>query len=243
MRLHSIFVQRSLKRLLLVSLCLGVIGHASVALAKFKPKKGIGRPIQRIGLASRGRCGMNSPTHPLTALVPTEGSFTAKQKPNILWYMPKHTFPSVEFRLFSLSDNGMSIIHRKVFENLPQQQIVNYNLEQVDVPLLEADEVYMWQVHLVCNPDVPTGNIFASGMIEYEAPSTALQRQISLASDLQKADLWLENGYWYEGVQSLWMQTQNESGRSVALAAWQELMTDELVNLPHLATFEHGGVD
>ena len=227
----------NLTRLLAVFFCLGVIGQASSAWAGFKPKRGIGRSKQRIGLASRGGCAVAPDSKPLTAIVPMASGFTAKQQPDFTWFMPKHSYPSTEFRLIAESEAGLEIVHRKVFNTLPQNQVVSYNFASESVAPLEVGKAYKWQVHLVCDPDMPSGNIFAEGWVEYEAPSASLQQQLASATASQKPDLWLENGYWYEGVKELWTQTQNESSRDAALREWQSLMVDEQVNLPHLATF------
>ena len=241
--IDSISVPTSLKRVFALFLCAGVVSHATTALAGFKPKPGIGRSNQRIGLASRGGCGVSRDSKPLTTIVPLSSGFTATPKPNLIWFMPEHSFPSVEVRLFAPSDLGMEIVHRKVFENLPTNQIVNYDLAAEAVPELEPERAYKWQVHLVCDPDLPAGNIFAEGWVEYEAPSTVLTQQLNAASDAQKADIWLENGYWYEGVQSLWSQIQQTEPNAIAQKDWQSLMEDELVNLPHLAKIESPAPD
>lgn len=225
-------------RLIAVILCVGILGQASSAFAKFKPKRGIGRSNQRIGLASRGGCAIAQDSKPLTAIVPTASGFTANEKPEFTWFMPQHTYPSTEFRLMAESDNGLEIVHRQVFDTLPKNQIVSYNLGAQQMPSLEAGKAYKWQVHLVCDPDMPSGNIFAEGWVEYEAPSVSLQQQLEHATGSQKANLWLENGYWYEGVQELMAQMKEEATRDVARQEWQALMVDDQVNLPHLATIE-----
>lgn len=224
----------SVRRLVALGLCLGVLSHGSMALAgRFKPKSGIGRANQRIGLASRGGCAVAPDSKPLTALVPLSSGFTATPKPNLIWFMPQHTFPSVEVRLFESSDSGLQIVHQTALENLPKNQLVGYDLAAEEIEPLEAGKAYKWQVHLVCDPDSPSGNIFAEGWIEYEAPAVALSQQLEAASASQKADLWLENGYWYEGVQALWQQMKTQPS---ARQSWQELMSEELVDLPHLAS-------
>lgn len=225
-----------LTRFLSVALCFGILGQASSAWARFKPKPGRGRAPQRIGLASRGSCAVAADSQPLTTLVPKTSEFTAKAKPNFTWFMPQHTYPSTEFRLMAESENGLEIIHREVFDTLPTNQLVSYNLESEEVVPLEDGKAYKWQVHLVCNPDMPSGNLFAEGWIEYAKPSASLQQKLNSTSASQKATLWLENGYWYEGIQELQAQMQQDTTREAARQEWQSLMTDELVNLPHLAT-------
>ena len=238
-----------LTRVLAAMLCLGIIGQTAAAWARFTPKPGRGRAKQRIGLASRGAlCAIAPDSKPLTTIVPEVSEFTAQNNPNFTWFMPQHTYPSTEFRLMAESENGLEIVHRQVFDTLPKNQVVSYNLEAEGVAPLEQDTLYKWQVHLVCDPDMPSGNLFAEGWIEYEAPSASLQQQLDSAAESQKAQLWLTNGYWYEGIQVLHTQMQQDTTREAARQEWQTLMTDELVNLPHLATLpdrpvEEDGLD
>ena len=238
MQFGSIKFQPSRARLTALILCLGFLGQSTLALAGpkktgFKPKRGIGRSSQRIGLASRGGCSVTEDSKPLTTLVPKSIGVTAEALPVLPWFMPEHTYPSVEVRLLGESEFGMEIIHRQVFESLPKNQVVSYDLASAGVAPLEAGKLYKWQVHLVCNPDMPSGNRFADGWIEYEPASTELTSQLASRSAEEKANLWLENGYWYDGIQSF-ISMPAASGTSSA--DWQALMTNEHVELDHLAS-------
>ena len=116
---------------------------------------------------SRG-CGIGA-VSPLQLLIPPlSQTQTRSTTPTLLWYQEEDSTIPVELRIFEYdSKDDTAVIQTELFN--PETRIVN-GLTVFDwpstVPALSPGKQYIWQVELVCNPNRPSGNIFADAPLK-----------------------------------------------------------------------------
>lgn len=224
---------------LAILLLLGMVGQSFTAIAgSYKPKPGIGKSSRRIGLGTRGDCGVSAASPQLTALVPVDSNgLSTTPYPTFAWYMPEHTYNMTEFRLTRV--NAAQGLEQTIYftktQNPTMGQFQSLRLpKEAGVPALEEGLDYRWDIILWCDPDEPSGNLLAQGWIRYEAPTAKLFQQLQGASPLQTFELMAENGYWYDAVTILQTQLHQNPDNVKAKQLWQSLMTQDEVRLGHL---------
>ena len=224
---------------LAILLTLGIVGwNLSAWAGGFKPRKGMGKPARRVGLATRGGCGVSSTSPKLTALVPVgNNGLTMNAYPTFHWFMPQNTYESAQFRLIRISDADQSaeVIYSTVVDHSTSDQIQGFTLPAQDVAPLDEGVDYRWDISLVCDPEEPSGNLLAQGWVRYEAPNSALTQTLQQATPEQSYQLFASNGYWYETVQHLQLQMK-QTTNSQWTEQWKSLMQQEEVELGHLIT-------
>ncbi|MCM1984704.1 DUF928 domain-containing protein [Lyngbya confervoides] len=214
---------------------LGVAAQPFAAMARFVPKEGMGRAGRRIGLATRTpACSVMPDSKALTVLVPQDNNgLTSQPFPTFSWFMPRHSFHEIEFRLsVETEEQQLQTVYTTLLDNQGQNQYLSFTLpESGEVAPLAEGKNYNWKIILVCDPEDPSGNMFAEGWVQYQAAPSHLTRQLATAPPEAQADLFLSYGYWYDGVQRLLPGANSPSKRQTQ---WQELMTHEAVKLDHL---------
>lgn len=221
-------------------LSLGILGQPLTALAgkRFKPRRGIGKAGRRIGLATRGPCGVSPSAPNLTALVPKENNGLASTpSPTFAWLMPQHTFETVEFRLSHLDpvQNRRKLIYTTRLENPQKTQYQSFKLPvTTDAPRLIEGQDYRWDVILSCLSDDESQNLFVQGWVRYEKPEASFSQALATATPNQKFGLYAQNSYWYDGVEQLLQQKFGSPTNGEIHQTWTALMRQEEVQLDHL---------
>jgi Domain of Unknown Function (DUF928) len=155
-------------------------------------------PRARVGGALRGTDG-NDPE--IVALVPDHVGLTVKQKPVLNWFLSKLTSYPLRFTLID------SRIVKPVFEGplpTPQQEgIQALDLKTLGLAL-EPEVQYRWYVSAIRNPDSPSQDIVAGGVIERCEFSTCLvEMEVNLACDQQSVRQNAVRGFWYDAMACL----------------------------------------
>jgi Domain of Unknown Function (DUF928) len=174
----------------------------------YQPPGGIDTPNGRESGGSRGPCIKDAPNYAPIALVPvnTFGT-TLAARPTFLVYVPPiqegiTPLPQMQFTLRTAENQE---IYKTTFPSTSRRGIVSFSLPMAaNSPTLEMGKTYKWSFALVCNPDDPSGNKLASGLIQRVAPSPRLASELARASSPRdKAAIYAKHGIWYDAVSAI----------------------------------------
>jgi len=117
-------------------------------------------PRARVGGSLRGTEGRDPEVQ---ALVPDHVGLTTDRNPSLNWYLSKPTTYQVRFTLI---DNRVTRpLHELTIPTPAQAGIHTIHLKQLGVAL-DPDVQYRWYVSVVRDPDSPSQDIVAGGVIE-----------------------------------------------------------------------------
>lgn len=191
-------------------------------LPVFKPKNR-GAPIIRTGGGTRGPAGAGPE---LYALAPEQMGFTASAQPVLYWYISKPVRATIEI---AVADKR-SVLLKTEIEGGAAAGIQSVNLAAHGVQLRPATQ-YRWSVSVVNDPAQRSGDLFASGGIEYSPPSEALEARLAEAGDDQaRARIYAEEGLWYDALAAIGHWAREAPGDGTAVRARAGLLKQ--VGLP-----------
>ena len=152
-------------------------------------------PRARVGGALRGT---DSSEPELVALVPDHVGLTVKQTPTLNWYLSKPTTYPLRFTL----NDTQKII--PVYEgSLPvptQAGVQSIDLKKLGLTL-EPNVQYRWFVSASPNPESPSRDIVAGGMIERCELSECLTiTTVNLTCDRESVRTNALIGFWYDAM-------------------------------------------
>ncbi len=162
----------------------------------YKPPRR-GAPSARVGGGTRGIDGQNIS---LYVLSPSDTGRTSNPQPVLYWYLSHKAETLFEFAL--IDDQQIQPILEKQLTQGTQAGIGSLQLADYDITLKPGVQ-YRWSLALVTDPKQRSKDTLASGMIEYVAPSSKLQQQLSNADSQQRVHLLAENGFWYDSFAEL----------------------------------------
>ena len=134
---------------------------------------------------------------------PSEIAQTRSTHPTFGWFVRDSGAWPMAFRVYHYaSDRGeYDLITEVTGDSFESSQGINVFPLPASAPALAAEEIYLWQVELICNPSQPSGNLFAEAEIQVVEPPSDLHQQIDTASDdLQQASLYHAAGLWYDAL-------------------------------------------
>ena len=170
-------------------------GVTSFQLPAYKPPKGIGPPWGRVGGSSRGELQLT-----LFALVPNHLGLTINAQPTLYWYISKPApYPLV---LTVNNEKQVKPIVETVLRMASKPGIHSVPLKALDITL-ELDTEYRWFVSMTVNPDSPSKDIVAGGIIKRIAPDTQLVQQLEKAKPEHLTAIYSEAGLWYDALASI----------------------------------------
>jgi hypothetical protein len=155
-------------------------------------------PRARVGGQMRGTEGSDPE---IQALVPDHVGLTVSQTPVLNWFLSKPTAYTVHF---TLVDNRLI---KPVYEApLPPPKeagIQAINLKALGLSL-EPDVQYRWYVSMVRNPDSPSQDIVAGGVIERCDLNVCLvEAAPDLSCNQQSVMKNARSGFWYDAMACL----------------------------------------
>jgi hypothetical protein len=154
-------------------------------------------PRARVGGGLRGTDG----TDPvIVALVPDHVGFTAKKAPVLNWFLSKPTTYPLIFTLTNIS--SIKPLHEGPIPIPVRAGVQSINLKELGLAL-EPDMQYRWYISAIRNPDSPSTNIVAGGIIERCEFSTCLVEEIVLSCDQQSVWDNAKRGFWYDAISCL----------------------------------------
>ena len=168
-----------------------------VPLPVYTPPKKL-TPRARVGGGLRGTDG-SDPV--LVALVPDHVGLTIKKTPVLNWFLSKPTTYPLKFTLI---DTGLV---KPIYEG-PIPTPVHAGVQSLklkDLGLaLEPDVQYRWYISAIRNPDSPSQDIVAGGVIERCEFNTCLvEMQVDLSCDQQSVLRNALRGFWYDAMACL----------------------------------------
>ncbi len=141
-------------------------------------------PRARVGGGLRGTDG-NDPE--IVALVPDHVGLTVKQAPSLNWFLSKST----------------SLPHEGAIPTPGHAGVQSVNLKDLGLTL-EPDVQYRWYVSAIRNPDSPSQDIVAGGVIERCEFSTCLvEMEVALTCDRPSVLRNAARGFWYDAMSCL----------------------------------------
>ncbi len=190
----------------------------------------------------------------LTAFVPEyQPTSTAASQPNLLkvWGLTTNEHPTVwvyipyssalisriDFILRS-EDNPANplaeplpwrIVYQTSIQAPKQAGIVNFSLPKTSTPLA-IGKLYQWDVKLTMKSQ-PTEEI--AGWIQRANLNSNLSDRIKQSNPSQQADLYAENGFWYDALSTLAIQRRDSPRDPAIKENWQSMLKS--VNLEGLA--------
>lgn len=160
------------------------------------PKKLI--PRARVGGGLRGTDG-SDPV--LVALVPDHVGLTVKKAPVLNWFLSKPTTYPLKFTL--IDTRSVTPLHEGLIPTPGHEGVQSINLKDWNLAL-EPDVQYRWYISAIRNPDSPSQDIVAGGMIERCEFSTCLvEMEVDLSCDRNSIMRNASRGFWYDSMACL----------------------------------------
>lgn len=185
---------------------LPTVSHGAVESASSETRLPNYKPLKETGIRSRigGRSrGENTETPMLVALVPDHVAFTVRKDPSLCWYLSNPTSRPVTFTL--VDSRGIRPVFEESLDSPVRAGVHCIGLKQYGVELKEQEQ-YRWFVTLVWNPDKPSQDIVAGGMIERVpfAEACVLNMPCTQIPCEQEAVFrYAESGLWYDAIACL----------------------------------------
>jgi hypothetical protein len=135
-------------------------------------------PRARVGGSLRGTEGKDPE---IVALVPDHVGLTVKQAPSLSWFLSKPTSLPIRFTL--IDTRTVKPLHEGTIPTPSQAGVQSLDLKELGLTL-EPDVQYRWYISAIRNPDSPSQDIVAGGMIERCEFSTCLvEMEVDLSCD------------------------------------------------------------
>ena len=155
-------------------------------------------PRARVGGGLRGTDG-NDPV--LVALVPDHVGLTVKKTPVLNWFLSKPTTYPLKFTLIDLT--SPTPLYEGPVPTPEHAGIQSLNLKDRGLTL-EPDVQYRWYISAIRNPDSPSQDIVAGGIIERCEFSTCLvEMEVDLSCDQSSVLRNASRGFWYDSMACL----------------------------------------
>jgi hypothetical protein len=155
-------------------------------------------PRARVGGGLRGTDG-SDPV--LVALVPDHVGLTVKKSPVLNWFLSKPTTYPLKFTLIDI--RSVKPVHEGLIPTPDHAGVQSINLKDWDLAL-EPDVQYRWYISAIRNPDSPSSDIVAGGVIERCEFSTCLiEMEVDLSCDRQSVLRNALRGFWYDAMACL----------------------------------------
>jgi len=166
-----------------------LLSQSAVALAigKYIPPEERSQPSGYTrSTGSRGQC-RNDAKIPLTLLAPyTHVGQTASKHPLLAWYVSREDSLPMQLSIYEQEENKRpKLLYSLELETKPGIMKVALPENQ---PILERGRRYIWEVAIICNPNLPATHIVASAEIEVVAEANQGDRA-SLWYDVLKLSL------------------------------------------------------
>jgi hypothetical protein len=155
-------------------------------------------PRARVGGGFRGTDGKDPE---IVALVPDHVGLTVKQAPSLNWFLSKPT--SLPMRFTLIDSRSVKPLHEGPIPTPGQAGVHSLNLKDLGLTL-EPDVQYRWYISAIRNPDSPSQDIVAGGVIERCEFSTCLvEMEVDLSCDQQSVRRNAVRGFWYDAMSCL----------------------------------------
>jgi hypothetical protein len=152
---------------------------------------------------------MNKSVPVISVLAPDHVGLTLLEQPILFWFAPAKQNLSYEFTLLAETADSPAVevkLPQPTHPGIQQIKLSDYNVK------LSNGERYQWSVSVIMDPEEPSANIVAKGVIE-RVDRNKLEQP--LPSGFSKADApkhYAEAGVWYDAVMAFSDQIQSDPG-------------------------------
>jgi Domain of Unknown Function (DUF928) len=168
-----------------------------VPIPLYKPPKKL-IPRARVGGGLRGTDG-SDPV--LVALVPDHVGLTIKKSPVLNWFLSKPTTYPLKFTLIDI--RSVTPLHEGPIPTPLHTGIQSIDLKDWNLAL-EPEVQYRWYISAIRNPDSPSQDIVAGGIIERcELITCLVEMEVDLTCDRQSVLRNAMRGFWYDAMACL----------------------------------------
>ncbi|MEK6533769.1 MAG: DUF928 domain-containing protein, partial [Nitrospirota bacterium] len=137
----------------------------------------------------------------IQALVPDHVGLTINQTPVLNWFLSKPTAYTVRFTL--IDNRSIKPVHEAPIPSPTKAGIQTINLKEMGLTL-EPDVQYRWYVSVIRNPDSPSQDIVAGGVIERcEFNACLVEASPHLTCSTQSVQDNARQGFWYDAMACL----------------------------------------
>ena len=155
-------------------------------------------PRARVGGGLRGTDGKDPE---IVALVPDHVGLTVKQAPSLNWFLSKPTSLPMRFTLIDI--RSIKPLHEGPIPTPDHAGVQSINLKNLGLTL-EPEVQYRWYISAIRNPDSPSQDIVAGGVIERCEFSTCLvEMEVDLSCDRPSMLRNAVRGFWYDAMACL----------------------------------------
>ena len=155
-------------------------------------------PRARVGGGLRGTDGKDPE---IVALVPDHVGLTVKQAPSLNWFLSKPT--SLPMRFTLIDTRSVKPLYEGPIPTPGHAGVQSINLKNLGLTL-EPEVQYRWYISAIRNPDSPSQDIVAGGIIERCEFSTCLvEMEVDLACDRPSVLRNAVRGFWYDAMACL----------------------------------------
>jgi hypothetical protein len=194
----------------------------------YKPRKE-NAPRAHIGGRSRGA---KADAPQLIALVPDHIAFTIKSDPSLCWYLSMNTSRPITFTV--VDSRGIRPILEQSLPSPIRAGIHCIRLREHGIDLKEQEQ-YRWFITLVWNPEKPSQDLVAGGMIERIPFDEACALNMPCTwntCELEAVYRYAESGLWYDAIACLLDLMEREHDRSALQKILDDLLRQAGVYLP-----------
>lgn len=177
---------------------------------------------QRGGASRTGNCP--SVPQPLTALVPASNNsvlgLTTAAHPTLWFYVP-YVLNSDHPAEFVLLDDRNRYIYQTTLADAQTEETGIIRIALPETIALEPNKLYRWAFTVNCGAD---SSVFTLGGIQRVTIDTALGAQIEQATGFDRANLYAQNGIWFDALTTLAVLKQENPSDATIAAAWESLL-------------------
>lgn len=171
-----------------------IVQQADAQLPVYTPPKKL-QPRARIGGTLRGT---DSAEAEIVALVPDHVGLTVKQTPTLNWFLSKPTPHPLKFTIND--DKKVRPIYEGTLPTPSAAGVQSIDLKSLGLAL-EPNVQYRWFVSASPNPDSPSRDIVAGGMIERCEFSECLTiTSVNVSCDRESVRTNALIGFWYDAM-------------------------------------------
>lgn len=158
---------------------------------------------------SAGTRGCGSMTMPVQSDVPAlillapsqQPGKTTSSRPTFAWFVRDANGLPMEFRLYEQTPTGFQLVQEIKGDRLKSTPGIMVLPPDQTMPELVSGKNYRWQVELICNPDSPSGNLFAESELQVVAIQPQLKSQLQQQRDrMKQAQLYAQANLWYDSL-------------------------------------------
>ncbi|MGF1590860.1 MAG: DUF928 domain-containing protein [Pleurocapsa sp.] len=195
-----------------------------------------GLPTHRRDGGSRGSrndCVNDAENQNMMALIPEQTlGFNASAAPKLFFYVPEvNNQRTLEFVLRNEQDQLMY----EAFISTEGNGIMSVEIPaDVQPNLLATEQNYHWYLSMICDTQQRSRDIVVEGWLRQEAIDTATKEQLNTASFVEQAEVYSEQGFWYDALSVLAENHDSLAEQPMVRQKWSEML--QSVGLGELAS-------